>query len=92
VNLGSRETAGLPVWTAKNRAVRRTDIVLWVNVSLNHLTRAEDQPVMPTLRHSFKVRPFNFLDRNPALDLRSEPSAPMSPAAQPAAARPPRGE
>jgi primary-amine oxidase len=71
---GSRETAGLPVWAEKNRPVRKQDIVVWANISLLHLTRAEDQPVMPTIWHSFKLRPFNFFDRNPALDLRSEPS------------------
>ena len=75
---GSREAAGLPVWTQKNRAIRRTDLVLWANISLHHLTRAEDQPVMPTLWHSFTLRPFNFLDRNPALDLPSEPPSPAN--------------
>lgn len=69
----SRESAGLPVWTNANRSVRGKDIVLWVNIGLNHLTRAEDQPVMPTVWHSFKLRPFNFLNRNPALDLKAEP-------------------
>jgi primary-amine oxidase len=68
----SRESGGLPAWTQANRSVRGQDIVLWVNLGLHHLTRAEDQPVMPTVWHSFKLRPFNFLDRNPALDLKSE--------------------
>ena len=67
----SRATDGLPIWTEKNRAVKNKDIVLWVNLGLHHLTRAEDQPVMPTAWHSFKLRPFNFLNRNPAVDLRS---------------------
>ena len=62
---------GLPVWTEQNREVRRRDIVLWVNVGLHHLTRAEDQPVMPTVWHSFKLRPLNFFNRNPALDLKA---------------------
>lgn len=69
----SREPAGLPVWTDANRGVRGQDIVLWVNIGLHHLTRSEDQPVMPTVWHSFKLRPFNFLDRNPAVDLKTEP-------------------
>jgi primary-amine oxidase len=73
----SRETAGLPVWVEKNRGVRRQDIVVWANISMHHYARAEDQPVMPTLWHSFKLRPFNFMARNPALDLRKE-SAPQT--------------
>jgi primary-amine oxidase len=66
------DTSGLAHWAEKNRPVRRQDIVVWANLSLHHLTRAEDVPVMPTLWHSFKLRPFNFFDRNPALDLRPE--------------------
>ena len=69
---GTRTTGGLPVWSEQNRTVRRQDIVVWANVSLQHLGRAEDQPVMPTLWHAFTLRPFNFFDRNPALDLRRE--------------------
>lgn len=67
----SRAPDGLPVWTEKNREVRRRDIVLWVNLGMHHLTRAEDQPVMPTVWHSFKLRPLNFFNRNPALDLKA---------------------
>lgn len=68
----SRGLQGLPVWTRKNRAVRNQDLVVWLNIGMHHLTRAEDIPVMPTVWHSFRIRPFNFLDRNPALDLRTE--------------------
>ncbi len=48
-------------------------MVCGVNISLQHLTRAEHQPVMPTLWHSFTLRPFNFGDRNPALDPPPQP-------------------
>jgi primary-amine oxidase len=68
----SRAPDGLPVWTEQNRKIRRRDIVLWVNLGMHHLTRAEDQPVMPTVWHSFKLRPLNFFDRNPSVDLRSQ--------------------
>jgi primary-amine oxidase len=68
----SRGLQGLPVWTRKNRAVRNQDLVVWLNIGMHHLTRAEDLPVMPTVWHSFRIRPFNFHDRNPALDLRTE--------------------
>ncbi len=68
--VGSRGDDGLAVWAARNRAIRNQDIVVWVNVGMHHLTRIEDLPVMPTLWHSFRLRPFNFFDRNPAIDLR----------------------
>jgi primary-amine oxidase len=63
---------GLPVWTARDRPIRNQDIVVWVNIGMHHLTRAEDLPVMPTIWHSFKLRPHNFFDRNPAIDLRKD--------------------
>jgi primary-amine oxidase len=63
---------GLPVWTARDRPIRNQDIVVWVNIGMHHLTHAEDLPVMPTIWHSFKLRPHNFFDRNPAIDLRKD--------------------
>jgi len=63
---------GLRVWTAGDRPIRNQDIVVWVNMGMHHLTRAEDLPVMPTIWHSFKLRPHNFFNRNPAIDLRKD--------------------
>ena len=60
---------GLPTWTAADRKIRKTDIVLWHTVGMHHLPRAEDWPVMPVMWHSFDLRPFDFFDSNPALDL-----------------------
>jgi primary-amine oxidase len=60
---------GLPAWTKANRSIDRTDIVLWYTIGMHHMVRAEDWPVMPVLWHSFELRPFDFFDRNPALDL-----------------------
>jgi primary-amine oxidase len=65
----SRETGGLPVWTEADRPVRKRDIVVWANLGMHHLPRAEDMPVMPMVWHGFKLRPHNFFDRNPAIDL-----------------------
>lgn len=63
---------GLAVWSEKNRNIKNTDIVVWVNIGMNHFTRSEDAPVLPIVWRTFKLRPFNFFDRNPALDLRTK--------------------
>ncbi len=60
---------GLPEWTSKDRNIRNEDLVLWYTMGMHHMVRAEDWPVMPVLWHSFELRPFDFFDRNPALDL-----------------------
>ncbi len=60
---------GLPAWTAADRELGETDLVLWHSITMQHMVRAEDWPVMPTLWHSFELRPFDFFDGNPALDL-----------------------
>jgi primary-amine oxidase len=71
--LASRGDDGLAVWAERNRPIRNQDIVVWVNLGMHHLTRAEDLPVMPSIWHSFRLRPHNFFNRNPAIDLRNEP-------------------
>jgi primary-amine oxidase len=60
---------GLPDWTAQNRPISAADVVLWYVFGLNHLTRPEDWPVMPTDSVSFWLKPSGFFDRNPALDV-----------------------
>ena len=60
---------GLPKWVAARRPIEDRDLVLWYTVGFRHVPRAEDWPVMPGLWHGFRLRPFNFFDRNPALDV-----------------------
>jgi primary-amine oxidase len=65
----SAEDSGLPLWTARDRSIENTDIVLWYVFGINHVTRPEDWPVMPVDTVSFWLKPFGFFDRNPALDV-----------------------
>ena len=58
---------GLPRWTAANRRIERTDVVLWYTAGMHHVVRAEDWPVMPVVWNTFELRPFDFFGRNPAL-------------------------
>jgi primary-amine oxidase len=60
---------GLPVWTAADRPISDTDVVLWYVFGIHHITRPEDWPVMPADVVSFWLKPFGFFDRNPALDV-----------------------
>jgi primary-amine oxidase len=61
--------AGLPAWTAADRPVADTDIVLWHTVGATHFSRPEDFPVMPVEYVGFTLKPMGFFDRNPAIDL-----------------------
>ncbi len=60
---------GLPTWTSADRPIENTDLVLWYTLGFHHAPRAEDWPVTPTIWNEFQLRPFDFFDRNPALDL-----------------------
>ncbi len=60
---------GLPTWTARDRNVENTDIVLWHSFGLHHLPRPEDHPVQPCVVCGFRLLPFGFFDQNPVIDL-----------------------
>jgi primary-amine oxidase len=64
--------AGLPEWTAANRSIDDTDLVLWYSLGSHHPVRLEDWPVMPVQRIGFMIQPMGFFDRSPAIDVAPE--------------------
>jgi primary-amine oxidase len=60
---------GLPVWTKANRSIENTNVVLWYNMTVNHIPCSEDWPVMPVHYINFMLKPSGFFDRSPALDV-----------------------
>jgi primary-amine oxidase len=62
-----RGDGGLPAYV-DGESVTSTDIVAWYTVGFHHLTRPEDWPVLPTIWHRVKLRPYGFFSRSPAVD------------------------
>ena len=60
---------GILTWTAKDRPIENTDIVLWHSFGLHHLPRPEDHPVQPCVVCGFTLLPVGFFDQNPVIDL-----------------------
>jgi primary-amine oxidase len=60
---------GLPRWTAANRRVDDTDVVVWYTFGEHHAARLEDWPVMPVQYVGFSLQPVGFFDSNPSLDV-----------------------
>ena len=61
--------AGLPEWTAADRPLENTDVVLWYTFGTNHIPRVEDWPVMPVERVGFHLKPVGFFRRSPGNDV-----------------------
>jgi primary-amine oxidase len=64
---------GLPRWTAQDRLIANTDLVLWYTFGHTHLPRPEDYPVMPTAYIGFMLKPNGFFNENPANDVPPSP-------------------
>jgi primary-amine oxidase len=64
---------GLPRWVEQDREIKDEDIVVWHVFGHHHIPRAEDWPVMPVAKLGFKLKPVDFFDRNPALDVPPSP-------------------
>ncbi len=61
--------AGLPAWTTANRSIENTILNVWYTVGVMHNPRLEDWPVMPVKHAGFMMRPWNFFEVNPGLDV-----------------------
>jgi primary-amine oxidase len=68
----SRGDDGLARWTAADRTIQDRDVVLWYTMGITHNPRPEDWPVMPVHSAGFKLVPWGFFGRNPAMDLPRE--------------------
>ncbi len=60
---------GLPDMTSGNRDISKCDLVMWHSVTVTHVPRPEDWPVMPVEYTGFHLIPVGFFDRNPTMDL-----------------------
>ena len=60
---------GIAHWTAADRNIEDTDIVVWHTCGVTHIPRPEDWPVMPVEYTGFTLHPVGFFGRNPAIDL-----------------------
>ena len=71
--------AGLPEFQRADRSLVDEDVVVWHTFGSTHVPRAEDWPVMPVERVGFTLKPENFFDRNPSLDVpRTSPGSECS--------------
>jgi primary-amine oxidase len=62
---------GLPAYV-NGEPVVGTDLVAWYTLGFHHLTRPEDWPVLPTVWHTLRLRPYGFFEKNPAVGLRRD--------------------
>lgn len=65
----SRGVDGVRAYAGRAESLEDGDPVVWVNFGINHIPRIEEFPVMPTETLRVGLRPFNFFDRNPAIDV-----------------------
>jgi primary-amine oxidase len=64
----SRGGTGVRSWASRNEDLAGEPVV-WVNFGINHFPRVEDFPVMPQEMIKVMLRPANFFDKNPAIDV-----------------------
>lgn len=65
----SAKGEGLPRYAEDDESIEDTDIVAWPTIGFHHVPMAEDWPVMPAKVDEIVLKPRNFFNRNPALDV-----------------------
>ncbi len=64
-------SGGLPA-LLDGESVVSEDVVAWTTLGFHHVTRPEDWPILPTLRHEIRLRPYGFFSQNPGIGVRRE--------------------
>ncbi|WAH56164.1 primary-amine oxidase [Pseudomonas silvicola] len=67
-NRSDRDT-GLGQYTQDNQPIDNTDDVVWLTTGTTHVARAEEWPIMPTEWVHMLLKPWNFFDETPTLNL-----------------------
>lgn len=68
-NQSLAEIDGVHDYAARKECVRNQDIVLWHTFGITHNPRVEDFPVMPVEITTLSLKPADFFEKNPALDV-----------------------
>ncbi|MED4752813.1 primary-amine oxidase [Brevibacillus choshinensis] len=68
----AKTDTGLKEFTANNDSIVNTDNVVWMTTGTTHVARAEEWPIMPTEWVHAMLKPWNFFDQTPTLDLPEE--------------------
>lgn len=66
---------GLAEWVERDEKIADEDVVVWANFGVTHISRAEDWPIMPVEMIRVHLKPSNFFQRNPGLDVPSSVDA-----------------
>lgn len=66
-----KEVGGVADAVARGDDVRDTDVVVWSVFGLTHNPRVEDWPVMPVEIHQIHLKPADFFEANPSIDVPS---------------------
>lgn len=65
----STSDTGLGLFASDNESIVNTDSVVWMTTGTTHVARAEEWPIMPTEWVYTMLKPWNFFDQTPTLDL-----------------------
>lgn len=61
--------AGLRTWASRRGGIGPGEGVVWCTFGFTHVPRPEDWPVMPVEVFRVGLKPVNFFEKNPALDV-----------------------
>lgn len=62
---------GLQEWVDRDDPIDGKDIVVWPSFGVTHVSRPEEWPIMPVEILRVHMKPANFFERNPGLDVPS---------------------